>query len=310
MKRREFLENAALGAGVLALGNAVPAFTAEKKNKPKKEFSTDPTAIIPLTEKVSCTRIGFGTGMRGYYRESDLTKMGEKNAVELLQFAYDQNVRLFDMADLYGTHHYVSRALKGKPRDSYAMISKVWMHPGGLHEETRPGVDVTLKRFLRECNTDYLDILQIHCMNDGEWSTRYAKQMDEMEKLKEEGLILAHGVSCHANSALETAATTPWVDTAHVRINHEGVKMDGSVDDVVKVANACHDSGIGMIAMKVIGEGAFADSLEKRKKSITFVSGLDCIDVMIVGFYKKEHVTEFITNVRESLEAMKAKNVG
>ncbi|MDR2060885.1 MAG: aldo/keto reductase [Acinetobacter sp.] len=123
-----------------------------------------------------------------------------------------------------------------------------------------------------------------------------------MERLKEEGVIRAHGVSCHANSALETAAKTLWVDTVHVRINHEGAKMDGAVDGVVKVTKACHDSGIGVIGMKTIGEGTFRENPEKRKKSAEFVMNLDCVDAIVVGFTEKEHVDELIENVRLALE--------
>ncbi|MDR1960386.1 MAG: aldo/keto reductase [Planctomycetaceae bacterium] len=308
MKRREFLETAVLGAGAAVFGTGFVLGADRKKNRPKKTFSTDPLAVVPLTEKVSCTRIGFGTGMSGYRRSSELTRMGEEKAVPLLKFAYDQGIRLFDMADLYGSHSFVAKALEGKPRDSYTLVSKLWYH-GGLEKiDGSLEPEVALKRFLKECKTDYLDVLQIHCMMDGDWAVKYAGQMEAMEKLKEQGLIRAHGVSCHANTSLNVAAKTPWTDTVHVRINHEGAKMDGSVDDVVAAVRACHESGIGTIAMKVLGEGTFSDSLEKRRKSAAFVTGLDCIDVMVVGFAAEEHITELIANVRTALEARKAES--
>ncbi|MDR1382934.1 MAG: aldo/keto reductase [Planctomycetaceae bacterium] len=313
MKRRDFLQTGALaGAGTLALASSTSmsaeqtAAELKKQNKPKKRFSTDPLAVVPLTEKVSCTRLGFGTGMNGYNRQSNLTRQGEEKAVELLKYAYDKGIRLFDMADLYGTHSFVAKALAGKPRDSYTLVTKIWLHDGGLPEKERPDADETLKRFLKECNTDYLDVVQIHCMMDDQWNSRFQHQMEILERLKKEGVIRAHGVSCHANSALETAAKTQWVDTVHVRINHEGAKMDGAVNGVVKVAQACHDSGIGVIGMKVIGEGTFRENLEKRQTSAEFVMGLDCVDVIVVGFTEKGHIDELIDNVRVALEKISA----
>lgn len=306
MKRRQFLGTAAAGSGALLSGSTFLAAQdnqgQNKRNKPKKPDSKDPLAIVPLTEKVSCTRIGFGTGMRGSNRQSNITRMDRKEAIELLQFAYDQGVRMFDMADLYGSHDVVREALKGKPRDSYVLLSKIWEHSGGLGDDKeRPSADVVVKRFLKECDVEYIDVLQIHCMMNGNWAKDHEKQMEAMAKLKEQGLIRAHGVSTHANAALETAAKTPWTDTVHVRINSEGVRMEKEVDEVVRLTKAVHDAGIGTIAMKVIGEGVFANDPELRKKSVNFVAALDCIDVMIVGFEKKQHVTEFIENVREAL---------
>ncbi len=302
MKRRQFLGTAALGTGVLLTGQ-IPADAAEpKKIKPAKPKSTDPVALVPLTPTVWSSRIGFGCGMRGYNRSSNLTRMDRTKAIDLLQFAYDRGIRMFDMADLYGAHPVVAEAMKGKPRDSYVLSSKIWEHKGGLNEEDRPGADVVVKRFLQECKTDYLDIVQIHCMMNDQWTSEHSGQMEILEKLKQQGLIRAHGVSCHANSALKLAAETPWTDVVHVRINPEGVNMEGSVDEVVDLTRKVHEAGIGTIAMKVIGEGKFADNPELRKKSAKFVTNLDCIDMMIVGFDEREHITEILANVEAALK--------
>ncbi len=302
MKRRQFLGTAAVGTGVLLSGQ-IPANAAEtKKVKPAKPKSTDPVALVPLTPTIWCSRIGFGCGMRGYNRSSNLTRMDRTKAIDLLHFAYDRGIRMFDMADLYGAHPVVAEAMKDKPRDSYVLSSKIWGHKGGLDEEDRPGADVVVKRFLQECKTDYLDIVQLHCMMNDQWKSEYAGQMEILEKLKEQGLIRAHGVSCHANSALKLAAETPWTDVVHVRINPEGVNMEGTVDEVVDLTCKVHDAGIGTIAMKVIGEGKFADNPQLRKKSANFVTNLDCIDMMIVGFDEREHITEILANVEAALK--------
>lgn len=302
MKRRQFLGTAAAGTGALLAGQ-VPSHAADNpKGKPAKPVSTDPVALVPLTKDIWCSRIGFGTGMRGSNRESDLVRLGEEKAVELVRFAYDLGIRFYDCADLYGTHQFVTEALKDKPRDSYTLLSKLWPHRGGIPEQDRPSADVVVKRFLKEMKTDYIDVVQIHCMMNGNWAKEYSGYMESLEKLKEQGLIRAHGVSCHANAALRTAAQTPWTDVVHIRINCEGAKMEGSVDEVVGVAKQVHDAGIGTIAMKVIGEGTFKDDPALRRKSANFVANLDCIDVMIVGFDKKEQVTEFIENVSIALK--------
>ena len=303
MKRRQFLGSAVLGTGVLLSGELSSVALEGKKVKPVKPVSTDPVALVPLTPDIWCSRIGFGSGMRGSNRESNLTRMDRSKALDLLRFAYDHGVRMFDMADLYGTHDVITEALAGKPRDSYVLSSKIWSHNGGLPEKDRPTADIVVKRFLKECKTDYLDVVQLHCMMNDKWTNELGGQMEILEKLKQEGLIRAHGVSCHANSALKLASETPWTDVVHVRINSEGVNMEGEVQGVVDLVKKVHDAGIGTIAMKVIGEGKFANDAELRRKSAKFVTQLDCIDVIIVGFDEREHITELLTNVEAALKS-------
>ncbi|GHT10033.1 hypothetical protein FACS1894170_01540 [Planctomycetales bacterium] len=291
MKRRNFIKLTTLGAATLALNT--PVTHAESIAEP---------LWIQLTKDVKTTRIGFGTGMRGSQRQSDLTRAGWQKGIEMLRYAYDRGIRLFDAADLYGTHFVIAEALKDKPRDSYTVVTKVWFHNGNLPELERLDPKITVKRFLRELKTDYIDVVQLHCVLAADWVEKFADAMESMEALKKEGVIRAHGISSHSNAATDIAIKTPWCDVIHHRINSEGMNMDGSTEaaervaEGVRLAKAAHDAGKGVIAMKVLGEGKMAHDPALRKKSTQFVAGLESIDVMIVGFTEKEHITEFLAN--------------
>ena len=296
MKRRQFLGAAALGAGALATKLPLHAQETAKKDLP-------PVPLVQLTKDVQCSRIGFGTGMRGGNRQANLTRLGQKAGVELLRFAYDHGVRLFDCADLYGTHWMLAEALAGKPRDSYTIITKLWVRPGGIPEKERLGADELVPRFLKELKTDYVDIAQLHCMDKDDWPTEYAPYMEQLEALKKKGVVRALGISSHSNIATERASKTPWSDVVHIRINSEGMNMDGPKDDAaarvaetVRTARLCKNAGQGVIAMKVVGEGKMADDPAMRKKSTEFVKNLDCVSAMIVGFEEIRHIEEFIRN--------------
>jgi len=292
IQRREFLGTAVAGtAGVLMSGNLAVAAA-----------DTDPTALVPLGKTLKACRISFGTGMRGGGRQTNLTRMDEKKSEALLRYAYDQGIRHFDVADMYGTHPHVGRLLQGKPRDGVQLVSKIWTRPGGLPEKERPLADVLVRRFLKELKTDYIDVLQIHCMEDPNWTTTQRAQMDAMEKLKEQGLIRAHGVSVHSLPALKAAAEEPWVDVVHARVNPFGHRTDGPMDEVIPVLEQIHAAGKGIIGMKLIGEGTF--DAEKRAETLDFVMGLGCIDAMTVGFEEISHVDEFKTAVAKQLVAM------
>lgn len=295
IRRREFLGTAvATTAGALLADDLAQA--APPKAAPA---DADPTASVPLGKHLRACRISCGTGMSGGNRQTNQTRLGKEKFEALLRYAYDQGIRQFDMADMYGTHPYVGRVLKGKPRDSIQLVSKIWTHRGGLPERERPLADVLVKRFLKELQTDYIDVLQIHCMMSPDWPKQQRPQMDAMEKLKQQGLIRAHGVSIHTLPALEAAADEPWVDVIHAPINPFGHRTAGPPEKVVPLLKKIHAAGKGIIGMKLIGEGRF--DLKQRKETLRFVMDLGCVDCLTVGFEKPEEIDEFKANVRRRL---------
>ena len=133
--RRTFLSEAAVGGTGLVLGvSTVPSVTHAET----ATISRDPTAIVPLGKHLKASRIGIGFGMRGYNRESNLSRRGLDHAEHVVRYAYDAGIRFFDNADLYGSHQYVARALRDKPRESYLLSTKVWFHPTAFLRKNVP----------------------------------------------------------------------------------------------------------------------------------------------------------------------------
>ena len=293
IRRREFLTRTALGLGSALLA---PQLLAETKPAPK---FFDPYGRVALGKtKLNVSRICLGTGVRGGNRESNHTRMGKQKFEALIREAHDRGVRMFDLADLYGTHPYVIPALKGIERDQFQVVTKIWFRDGGIPEKERPDADVVVERFLRELKTDYIDLVLLHCVVSPKWPEELRKQMDLLAKLKEKGVIRAHGVSCHSLEALAACATEPWVDSVHTRINPYGVKMDGPADQVVPVLKKIHAAGKGVVGMKIIGEGEFRNSEEKRDASVKFVLGLGCVDVLNVGCENIGEVNDLAARVK------------
>jgi aryl-alcohol dehydrogenase-like predicted oxidoreductase len=296
MDRRRFLKAGVLGTGGLLLGCAQGSVAGEAAAP--AAIPPDPWAMVPLGKTgIKVSRIGFGTGMRGGNRQTNQTRLGQEKFESLLKATYERGCRLFDCADMYGTHPYVGRALKAMPRDQFAIVSKMWVRPGGIPEKERPGADVLVDRFRKELQTDYIDLVLLHCMTAANWTDEQKRQMDLMADLKAKGVIKAHGVSIHSLAALEKAADTPWVDSVHARINPYGVAMDGPAEQVAPVLAKMHAAGKGVVGMKLIGEGKFRDSDEQRNASVRYVMGLGTVDTMIVGFEKIEEVDDFAARV-------------
>ncbi|MFI5379695.1 MAG: aldo/keto reductase [Tepidisphaerales bacterium] len=295
MNRREFL--------TMTLAGAAGAMMAPSLLAADAAAAANPFKLVPLGKTgLKVSLVAAGTGMRGGQRASNMTRLGKEKFEALLKYEYQQGVRFFDLADMYGSHEFLASALKGVPRDSYVINTKIWFMGGALPEKERPDANVVIDRFRKELNTDYIDLVLIHCMSDANWTDKMKKQMDIMEEVKSKGIIKAHGVSCHSLAALKAAAESPWVDSIHARINAYGDSMDDKnpavVADVLKTARA---NGKGVVGMKLVGEGRYRNDPAKRDESIKYVLGLNAVDTMIVGFEKTDEVDDFAARVKKAL---------
>jgi aryl-alcohol dehydrogenase-like predicted oxidoreductase len=301
LSRRQFMTTLAAGAGTILLGRS--AYTNSSWGSKK---STDPFRIVKLGKSgLKTTLLGMGTGFNGYSRSSSITRAGNGVAESIIRYAYEKGIRYFDCADNYGTHPYTKEALKGISRETYTIGTKIWIGPGGIPGTERPDADIVIDRFRKELNTDYIDLIQIHCMTSPSWTDQYKRQMDILENLKVKKIIRAHGVSVHSLGAMEAAAASPWVDVVHVRINPFGEAMDRPDPAlVIPVIEKLHKAGKGVIGMKLIGNGKFKNDSEKIDASLKYVLGLGTVDMFVIGFELPEQIDNYagrIENVNRTI---------
>ncbi len=284
----------AAGAGTVLIGNAINA--VPPVGIPEM---FDPFQTVTLGKTgIKTTLLGMGTGYSGYNRSSNITRAGVAESV--IRAAWDKGIRYFDCADSYGTHPFTQAALKGIPREKYVLGTKMWVTSGGIPEKERPDSAIVVDRFRKELNTDYIDLVQLHCMTTGEWSDEQKRYMDGLENLKAKKIIRAHGLSVHSFDALKVASEHPWVDVIHVRINPFGEAMDQRDPSlVVPVIEKFHKSGKGVIGMKLIGGGKLKDDPQKIEESLKFVLGLGTVDMIIIGFEKPEQIDNYIERIRK-----------
>ncbi|HOU96072.1 MAG TPA: aldo/keto reductase [Bacteroidales bacterium] len=297
LTRRKFVAVAAAGAGSLIIGKkAIASATVDISGA-----GIDPFKTVTLGNTgIKTTLLGMGTGFNGYNRTSSITRAGVAESV--IRYAYEKGIRYFDCADSYGTHTYVRDALKSYPRESYVIGTKMWVTRGGIPEPERPDAEIVIDRFRKELNTDYIDLVQLHCMTSGSWNDEQKRFLDGLEKLKAKNIIRAHGVSIHSLDAMKTASESQWVDTVHVRINPYGESMDSrDPSDVVTFIKKLHDSGKGVIAMKLIGNGSFKDDSEKINESLKYVLSLGTVNIIIVGFEKPEQIDDYINRMKKTV---------
>src|SRR5436190_5246817 len=118
---------------------------------------------------VKVTRLAFGTGTFSGRTQREL---GQDEFTRLVRYAYDHGIRFFETAESYGEmHKMLGVALKGIPRDSYRLMSKV---------TTREGVDPAEKfdELRKLANTEYFDVMLLHWQHTGTWPTDSARWQD------------------------------------------------------------------------------------------------------------------------------------
>lgn len=294
LKRREFLKRvASIGIGTTLAGKSIFALEGQPLRSPTQQVELGKTGI-----KVSL--VGLGTGMRGWMRQSNHTRMGFPAFERLVKHAYERGINFFDTADLYGTHPFLRDALKSIPREKYVIQTKIWFMPQGLPEmvtDAKAAVD----RFRKELDTDYIDIVLFHCTMSGKWTDELRRMMDDLEELKQRGIIKAHGTSSHSIAALKASLASDWVDVQLARINHIGSRMDGMPEDVVPILKAMQEKGKGVVGMKIFGEGTFREP-SQREASLRFVLTQRCVQAFVIGFEKPEQIDETLKMVESILK--------
>lgn len=292
--RRQFMTTMAAGAGTALIANSIKAIPSVKT-----PVMFDPFEIITLGKTgIKTTLLGMGTGFSGFNRSSNITRAGV--AESLIRQAYEKGIRYFDCADSYGTHPFTAAALKGIPRENYTLGTKMWITSGGIPESDKGYPEVVIDRFRKELNTDYFDIVQLHCMTEGNWTEKYKRYLDGLENLKAKKIIRSHGVSVHSFDALKVASESTWVDVIHVRINPFGDAMDQRDPAlIVPVIEKFHKAGKGVIGMKLIGGGKLRNEPQKIEESLKFVLGLGTVDMVIIGFELPEQIDNYIERIKK-----------
>jgi aryl-alcohol dehydrogenase-like predicted oxidoreductase len=275
MLRRDFLRRTATGLGAAWLTTkAATALPWNFVDTPLPQKYTAHDEVILGHTGIRTTRLAMGTGTVGFGGASNQTRLGMSPFTRLLVNGYNENgLRFFDTADSYGSHPYVASALKQLPRDKVVVMTKSDNRdPEGLRKD--------LDRYRRELGIDYIDIVLIHCVTEGDWTTRYRGCMDVLSEAKHKGTIRAHGCSCHSIEALRAAASSPWVEVDLVRLNPVGAYMDADPDTVIKVIKQMRADGKGIIGMKILGQGKLRN---RPAEAIRYALSTGVLDAFTIG---------------------------
>src|SRR5713101_8436149 len=165
MLRRDFLHHTSrAAAGALLTSSGVAKRLAAIPALPQK-FAAADTVTLGRTG-IQTSRLAMGTGTVGVGHHSHQTALGIDGLSRLLLNGHDNGLRFFDAADSYGSHPHVAEALKHLDRTKVTLLTKSW-------SRTAPEMRADHDRFRKELGTDHLDIVLMHCLTEGDWTTRY-----------------------------------------------------------------------------------------------------------------------------------------
>jgi len=294
--RRRFIQKSALGlAGTVAAASGLISLSFN----PSSNTMID---MVKLGETgMNVPRLALGTGSYGWKKTSAQKKMGEEKFVQMAQHSYDRGVKFFETADMYGTHEFVGKAMQKVGRENVTLLSKimVYEHEGWYKPEP---FQKSIDRFRKELNTDYIDIMLLHCMVNSEWPDEYKRYMDDYSEAKQKGIIKQIGLSCHDFGAMKIAAENPWADVLLARINYDGAKMDSTPENVMQVLKKAKENGKGIIGMKIFGCGDLTKD-EQRQKSLEYViksGNVDCITIGMDSIAQVDDTVERIMKLANS----------
>lgn len=284
--RRTFLKTG-LAAAALAGAGSLPL-------KATREAATEWVTLGNSGVKV--TRLAFGTGTFSGKVQRDL---GQDQFTRLVRYAYDHGVRFFETAESYSDmHRMLGVALKGIPRDSYRLMSKV---------TTQDGVDPLQKinKLRKEANTEYFDIMLLHWQHVASWPKDSLRWQDGIAEAQARKMVVARGASVHGLPALRQVPAEQWLQVAMIRMNQKGSHMDaedyataglGNVPEVVGVVKKVRKENMGVISMKLVGEGSFTNR-QDRQASMRFAFRHAGVNSVTVGYKNTREIDEAIENV-------------
>ena len=218
------------------------------------------------------SEIGFGAwGLGGVHAgATSYGPVDDAVSVRAIHHALDVGVTLFDTADLYGYGHseaVLGRALQGR-RDRAVIASKVGFLNAQDQDFSPAHIRRSIEDSLRRLQTDYIDVYQLH-NPPVETMVGDHPAIDEMQRLRRDGLVRVFGVSLRSPADGFKALEESGAETLQVNFNMIDQRPHES-----GLLEACRQRGVGVIGRtplcygfltgKYTGAASFPDGDHRR----------------------------------------------
>ncbi|HKM22858.1 MAG TPA: aldo/keto reductase [Lachnospiraceae bacterium] len=206
-----------------------------------------------------------------------IQRVSEKEAVYLLRKALDGGMVLFDTARLYSdSEKKLGMAFHDRRSKLFITTKSMAQNGAGLKKD--------LETSLRELQTDYIDIYQLHnpgfCPKPGDESGLY----DALLEAKAKGMIRHIGMTNHRLSVAKEAIESGLYDTLQFPFCY----LSGEKE--LELVEGCKNADMGFIAMKALSGGLITNSAA----AYAFMAQYEHV-LPIWGIQKEQELDEFLS---------------
>ena len=200
------------------------------------------TGMYPRALGLGCAHFG-----RDYHTDRDAID-GVRRAIEL-------GMDYVDTSPLYGeSERRLGLALEGICRKEIYLQTKTGTHPSRRSDYSAEATRWSVENSLKLLKTDYLDAVLIHDPPDIEVPLAPGNALDELHKMKEEGIVRHVGLGCRRHDFHRRAMETGRVEL--ILPFKDYTLLDQSLADTVLPLARTRD--VGIMLGSVLGMGYLA----------------------------------------------------
>lgn len=177
-----------------------------------------------------------GAGLGGIFGP-----VGDSEGVSAVEKALELGINYLDTSPKYGdAERRMGLALKGVPRDSFFISSKVGTHPSRPGDYSAETARWTVHNSLDVLGVDRLDLCHLHEPETHHLDVALAPggAMEALVALREEGVIGAIGIGVQDHALHRRAAQTGHLDVSMMVNDYTIIRQD--VQDVFSLADEAH----------------------------------------------------------------------
>jgi len=179
-------------------------------------------------------------------------KSSDEETIKGVRRAIELGMDFVDTSAGYGqSERRVGLALEGGWRDKVYLETKVGTHPEHRGDYSAKTTRWSVENSLRQLKTEYLDSVLIHDPNDIEIPLAPGACLDELVKMKAEGLIGHIGLGCRQHDFHRRAIETGEIEIILTYLDY--TLLDQSVAQTT--LPLAKERGVGIIMASVFGMG-------------------------------------------------------
>ncbi|MCP4713778.1 MAG: aldo/keto reductase, partial [Deltaproteobacteria bacterium] len=187
------------------------------------------------------SRIGFG-GI-------PIQKPSEEAAIRLVADSIERGINVIDTSRVYTTsEERIGKAIAGRRRELILATKS--------HTRTAEGIMADLDESLKNLNTDYIDLFQLHNVStEDDFKAVMAPggPLEAIRQAQQAGKVRHIGLTSHRLSVAQTAVTSGAFETVMVALNFVNTE---AAEGLLPLARQ-HD--VGVIIMKPMAGGMLED---------------------------------------------------